>query len=72
MSGSGIEFFRKFVQRKAENTNSTNSTTADSCKDCQNLFRHLNDPLDDDVYMERLILNTVIWKGGGGLIYSYF
>ena len=41
VSGSGIEFFRKFVQRKAVST-ASNSAAADSCKDCQNQFRKIN------------------------------
>jgi len=50
VSGSGIDFFRKFVQRKTSSTNQT----VESCRECQDQFRR-------EVLIDRLVsdcLNT--------------
>jgi hypothetical protein len=52
VSGSGIDFFRKFVQRKSENAVS-------GCRDCESLFRR-------EVLIDRLVSDSIQSKDYAG------
>ena len=57
ISGSGIDFFRKFVKKQT-----TKGNNKQSCKDCETQFRR-------QVLIDRLVSDTILtkaWLAGGG------